>query len=65
MFSTRSTLTYLAAALRLRVARVRNAPDRGAMSIELAVLIGFLVAGGLGLGAFLLTKLTDKENAIK
>ncbi|MDH6130510.1 hypothetical protein [Kitasatospora sp. GP82] len=59
-------LTYLALQLRLRAARLRGAKgDAGAVSIEAAVLIGFLVAMALGLGAFLLNKLTEKEGQIK
>jgi hypothetical protein len=65
MTSLRTALDYTTAAVRIRWAKAKNAPDRGALSIELAILISVLVLAGIGLGAFIATKLTEKENAIK
>ncbi|WP_331731609.1 hypothetical protein [Kitasatospora sp. NBC_01300] len=48
---------------RLRAARTKG--DRGGMSIETAIIVGVLVLLAIGLGTFLSTKLTEKENAIK
>jgi len=58
-------LTYLTLQMRLRAARLRNAPDAGAVSIEAAILIGVLVAMAIALGVFLTNKLTEKEGQIK
>ncbi|MEU9044528.1 MULTISPECIES: hypothetical protein [unclassified Kitasatospora] len=52
---------------RLRAARSARArgSDYGGMSIELALLIGGLVLAAIGLAAYIGTKLTEKEAAIK
>jgi hypothetical protein len=65
MLSNDPTVTYLVTKLRATVSRMREEKDRGALSIEMAILVGVLVAGGLGLGIFLAAKLTEKEGTIK
>ncbi|WP_327071860.1 hypothetical protein [Kitasatospora sp. NBC_01302] len=67
MFSNDSTVQYLVTLLRARFAELRDVKekDRGALSIEMAILVGVLVAGGIALGVFLAAKLTEKEGAIK
>ncbi|WP_030274479.1 hypothetical protein [Streptomyces sp. NRRL B-24484] len=61
-------LTYLSIQLRAHSARLQAAHaerDRGALSIEGAILIGILVAMAIGLGVFLNGKLNEKEGQIK
>ncbi|GAB2711529.1 hypothetical protein [Kitasatospora kifunensis] len=67
MFSNDTTFQYLLTLLRARLADLRDVKekDRGALSIEMAILVAVLVAGGIALGVFLAAKLTEKENAIK
>ncbi|MDH6710910.1 hypothetical protein P3T27_007661 [Kitasatospora sp. MAA19] len=48
---------------RLRAARTRS--DYGGMSIEVAIIIGGLVLGAIGLVAYLGIKLDEKKSAIK
>ncbi|MDH6122718.1 hypothetical protein [Kitasatospora sp. GAS204B] len=65
MISNDPTLQYLITLLRARFAELREEKERGALSIEMAILVAVLVAGGIGLSIFLAAKLTEKENAIK
>lgn len=61
----RAALTYLAAQLRTRLARVRSGGlDRGALSLEWVAIAIVLVAAALALATFLTGKLGDLEKLI-
>ncbi len=62
---SRAALAYLAAQLRLRLAKVRSGGlDSGALSLEWVAIAIVLVATALALAAFLTGKIGDLEKLI-
>ena len=64
MLSNDPMIQFLVTMVRARADRLRQAKDRGSMSIEAAILVAVLVALAIGLGVFLNSKMTQKEGQI-